>query len=666
MALWMTVQEEWFGLAAVLLVLACIKLGDSWRARKDRRTVPALLLFAGMAAGAVRMEREETILLKEWKTLTALEGFRIVCGEVEEISETDYGYRLILKSCRIAESGGKADVRRLYCYLDEAENMKLGMEVQVGGDLEPPESAGNPGQFDFRSYCSAKGISGILYGETVEVLSSRYLLIRENLRQFGEKCSKQLDTIAESEDAGILKAVLVGKKAGLEEEIYESYRRNGVSHVLAISGLHVSVIGMGFWCFLRKIGMGYCGAGAIAFACLFAYGSVTGFGPSVIRAVSMMGLSFFAGVFGRTYDLPTAMCAPAIGLLLWKPFLLTQASFQLSFLAVGAIFFPGDFLARRWGWTGRKKDLLVSASIHVVTMPAVLFHSYEIPPYGIFLNLVVIPLMTYVLISGLASLAVSFFSIGAARFCLGGAHYILKFYQGICGQVQKIPGASLIWGRPSMFAILLFYLILLQAIYLAAEKRPAWIGLGMAGGLLFVPVSGPGMEVTFLDVGQGDGILIEAGGRTMLVDCGSSQTRSIGEDCLVPFLKYHGIRRLDAIAVSHGDQDHVNGIQYLLETPECGISVGALVLPDDGALDETEAELIDLAKERDIPVVLKHAGESMDGVLGEDVKIRCLHPYGPGNGDRNENSLVLQVEYQEFRMLLTGDAGEIAEARMLQ
>lgn len=135
---------------------------------------------------------------------------------------------------------------------------------------------------------------------------------------------------------------------------------------------------------------------------------------------------------------------------------------------------------------------------------------------------------------------------------------------------------------------------------------------------------------------------------------------------MVPFLKYHGIRRLDAIAVSHGDQDHVNGIQYLLETPECGISVGALVLPDDGALDETEAELIDLAKERDIPVVLKHAGESMDGVLGEDVKIRCLHPYGPGNGDRNENSLVLQVEYQEFRMLLTGDAGEIAEARMLQ
>jgi len=569
---------------------------------------------------------------------------------------------LILKHCLV---DGK-EVRRIYCYLDYAEYLKLGMKIHVSGSAELPERAGNPGQFDFRKHCLAEGIAGIVYGESADIVSSGYLWIQEGLRCLRRQCSNQIKRMAEASDCGILTAVLLGNKSELDEDVYEIYRVNGISHVLAISGLHVSVIGMGLWRFLRNAGMGYCGAGAVAFACLFAYGTIAGFGASVVRAVAMMGISFLAGVFGRTYDLPSAMCVPAMFLLVMHPFLLTQASFQLSFLAVGAIFFPGEYLAKQWKWNGRKKDVLISASIQVVTMPAVLFHSYEFPPYGVILNLVVIPLMTYVLLSGLLALLVSFFHFPSGKVCLGAAHYILEFYRTCCERIQEVPGSNMVFGCPTLLGMIAFYFILMMAVRLSVRSKPVWSVVTLAGFLFLTPIPKTGLCVTFLDVGQGDGIYIEEAGKNMLVDCGSSQEKSIGEDCLVPFLKYRGVTTIDTVVVSHVDQDHVNGIRYLIENPDCGISINQIVMPDDGRIDGDENELIRMAKTRGISVSLKKRGDRLDGMLGENTEIECLHPSSDEGYDRNENSLVIRIEQGDFRMLLTGDAGMEAEKYMLR
>lgn len=778
MALWMTVKQEFFMLAAVLLVFSCACTSGFVRGRgRGKRRQPAFFVWikcvwgtyltgsvtvgavvvvcAGMTAGIWRMEAEQAVIRRETALVESLNGMAVdVEGRVMDIGETDYGYRLILKDCSMIvktevpghfesyeENAGQENdtmVRRMHAYVKSADGLKIGQKIKVKGEVEVLEPDRNPGQFDFQSYCFAKGICGSFSGDVVMIVDPRFLVVKETLRQIGLVLEHRLEAIAAEEDLGILKAVLLGEKRDMDDEVYKMYQKNGISHVLAISGLHVSVIGMGLWNGLRKLGAGYWASGAAAFGMLFCFGSIAGFGPSVVRAVFMMGISFVAGIFGRTYDLPSAMCVSGMGLLLWNPYVLTQASFQLSFLAVFAIFFPGAYLAKTWRLQGFLQNIWTSVSIQLVTLPVVLYHSFEVPVFGLILNLVVVPLMTYVLVSGILALAGSFLWLQLGMLLLGGAHYILAFYRWICEWVSMVTGSYLVLGRPPFGTIAVYYGCLAAGVWMAAgnfgrmaswlrgerwrsgkkgKSIAEWKRMGivtgmivwMAGTWFLVPRPVRGLMVTFLDVGQGDGILVETEGRTLLVDCGSSQEKNVGADCLVPFLKSRGISHLDVAAVTHGDQDHISGIRELLEDPECEISVGHLVMPVSGIGDEACEKLAGLAAGKGIPVYYmdaehvelyvpdsqtmpdKHeyelkreietekpesAGEEVFGdeipfwqeVLGTEVYVDCLYPLSRswnGASDRNNGSLVLRLQYRNFSMLLTGDVEKEGELEMV-
>ncbi len=710
MALWMTVEQEWFGLAALLLVFSCAfwhgcKCG-AWGRGKDKGRLAAFFVVSwiGAVAGCGRVEYEEWRYSREQDILREYTECSVqVAGRIVEIQETDYGMRLVLQDCElgvddenVGENGQrngadqreqiKQHVNKLYCYIngepDQEGELELGVWIFVNGNCELPEPDRNPGGFDYRLYCFSKGICGTVNAESVlalEVNGSKersetgemahgmqiiYWRFREHLRQFGILLESKLDLIAEPEDAGILKAVLLGVKSDMSDEVYELYRLNGISHVLAISGLHVSVVGKGLWNLLRKLGCGYAGAGIAVFVLLLLYGTMIGFGPSVVRAIFMMGVSFLASVYGRTYDLPSAMCVPAIVLLLYQPYILTQAGFQLSFLAVGAMFFPGNYLAKRLELKGFTSGLFTSVALQAVTLPVVLWHSFETPLYGILLNLLVVPLMTYVLVSGILAVAGSFVWSGLGTICVGGAHYILWLYKSLCVQMLNVPGANLVLGRPEWMEMVFYYGCLLIGAWLAGRKtRARWLVLWIVGILVLIPRPQYGLFVTFLDVGQGDGIYMEAGTKNMLVDCGSSQKRNLGEDVLVPYLKSRGVDRIDTVVVSHGDSDHVSGIRYLLEGE---MEIGRLILPRLKDEDEACMQLAELADARGIPVLLCDAGDSLQGLLGEDIMINCLNPDETQHGDRNENSLVLELQYGQFRMMLTGDAGVEAEKEVME
>lgn len=712
MALWMTVKQDVFWLAVLLLVCSCVFARDNVRGH-GRERCRLLAIFCGVCIGAWRMELEQSIIGIEEMQIDSFTGEIVTLeGTISEIGQTDYGSRLVMKSCIMSaneenvEQTGEERIRtqvedgfrlrKIYAYVDSDTGFKLGMQVRVRGELTGVEPDRNPGQFHFRNYCLAKGICGSLAGDSVELVDSRYLWVQEWLRQVGLLLEQRLVMIAPSEDVGLLKAILLGEKGDMDDEVYRLYQKNGISHVLAISGLHVSVIGMGLWSGLRRLGAGYWSAGAVAFGMLFAFGSIAGFGPSVIRAVFMMGLSFLAGAFGRTYDLPSAMSVPAMGLLLVNPYLLTQASFQLSFLAVTAIFFPGEYLSKVWKLTGFWQNLWTSVSIQFLTLPAVLYHSFEIPVYGIILNLLVVPLMTYVLISGILGLAGSFLWMPLGPFLLGGAHYILRLYQMACRLMERVSGAYLVLGRPGFLGIAAYYGCLVVGVWMAAARAGEkgnvgdgdWLKwkvgamrlgtvvlLGIAGLLILAPTPPRGLEVTFLDVGQGDSIVIRCGFETLLVDCGSSQKKTIGEDCLVPFLKSKGVTKLDAVFVTHGDQDHISGVRALLEHPDWGIEIEELIIPVTGAEDPACETLVQLAEEQGIPirVLQKEDPKSLLPTASQrtkdDFQIECLHPGvddGLAQADRNDGSLVLRFRYGDFSMLLTGDVEKTGEEQILQ
>ena len=367
-------------------------------------------------------------------------------------------------------------------------------------------------------------------------------------------------------------------------------------------------------------------------------------------------------------------------LILWDhPGLLTQSGFQLSFGAVTSVGGLGPWAAKslelKKNW---EKTVMAGAMVQAVTAPVILYHFYQYPRYGFFLNFVVVPLMAYVMLSGLAGLFLGVIWLPAGKMAAGGAHYILGFYSWLCGAFGRLPGANMTAGRPEIWQIAL-YAVLQAGVWLAAGRiwtrgticgvwnRGKKIGTFAAGTaacflvLWHLPVTG--METVFLDVGQGDGICIRTREAVILVDGGSSDKKNLGKDTLEPYLKSLGINTVDYAVVSHGDNDHINGLKYLLEK-DTGIRVRNLILPWLGQGDEVYTSLASLAMDQGGSVHWMQAGERIGA--GE-LSLTCLyHGDERRKEERNEHSLVLELTYGKTGILLTGDMSEEGERDMIE
>ena len=704
--LFIPAEQMIFGLAVWLLFLVCV-----FAHRKSRYGLPVFLFVAGMFAGVFRMGAEQTVFSREEEFFREeYEDGVVLQGTVQSVKEKDGTLEVVLKNCETEDADGET-LRSVLCYLNEdSEFPAVGEKIRVFGEGKTADPARNPGVFDHQLYCRAKGISGIIYADGYTGMGGKAHMVSDSLYRIRRQLSGRLKLIALPEDAGILSAVLLGEKEDLDSAVYERYRKNGISHLLAISGLHVSIVGLGIWKLFRKGGAGFWISGIFAGGFLIAYGMMVGSGASVVRAVSMAGLSFLAAAVGRTYDLPTAMCIPALGLLLTHPYLLTQASFQLSFLAVISLVYPGRLFSVRGEtfFTNEKfsaaaSAFFVSLSLQMVTAPVVCWHSFGIPVYGVFLNLLVIPLMTYVVLSGFIGLGLSFLSVSAGGAMLGGAHYILKLYEVVCNGIGKLPGAELVLGQPEVWKIGCYYGLVVSGaiIYergmkiaekfhekkhkskekseesvlnlwktrILIDRKHRLVFLCAAWLLAFfflLPSRPAGLSVTFLDVGQGDGIVLRFASRAILVDCGSSQQKSVGEKVLVPYLRSQGVTYVDLAVMTHGDQDHINGIRYLLEHPESGIRLGGLMMPKAGN-DEIYGKMAELAKEQEIPVYYAAAGDRIENIAGKGMYMECLSPEGEEKfSDRNEESLVFRVTYDRFSMMLMGDLETGGEENLVE
>ena len=674
-------------------ILAALTAGVCCLWKKNGRSLVWWLLPFFCIFGMCWVKRD----LRNWEECRhraeEVKGKRLeLWGTVDGIYERKGGDGLTLELTEVSMSNGgeKEEYGNVLAYVDMEDGLAVGARVRLAGELELFDRPGNPGEFDFGKYYHALGIQGRFYGESTELLpggGSPYLdgiyrLKRHVAGVFGRICGQ--------EDAGVFRAMILGDKTELSDQIKDLYQSSGIAHLLAVSGLHVSMIGLGAFGLSRKAGLPPWGAGLLGTAATVSYGIMAGgagISAGVARAAAMAVMQMAALCLGRTYDLRTALSVCAVVLLIQSPTLLFQAGFQLSFgavLALGA----AEPAAERWLRAGRgyEKAMVAGAVIQLATCPVILYHYFEYPPYGALLNLVVIPLMSFVLLSGLLGAALGSLSRVLGTAALGAGHYVLELYRWLCGQTQRLPWAVLAPGRPRWWQIVSYGV--LWVVFLAAAavsvKREKEDGeeegvrgrrsLFFAGfavvtmGILLFPVPVRGMEVTFLDVGQGDGICIRTEDMVVLVDGGSTDRRNLGEQVLEPFLKSQGISQVDYAVVSHGDQDHVSGLKELLEGGK-GIRVRHVALPWSGreSGDEVYIELEELAREHGALVVWMKRG---DKIRGRDLEIRCLYP-GPEDhadrtGDRNEHSLLLLVTYGQAGILLTGDMSAKGEERWLR
>lgn len=571
---------------------------------------------------------------------------------------------LYLKDLSEDSPPGKA----VACYLKSGQaEPEMGSRVRVEGTYRAFEKASNPGQFDSYSYYLISGISYRLNQAIILEKTTTYSRIGEGLCRFRRFLSGILSQCLPEKESALMKTILLGEKGALDPELKELYQRNGIAHILAISGLHVSMLGMGIYHLLQKCGVPMKVSAASASFLIVLYGVMTGLSVSALRAVIMFSLHMFAVVTERTYDMPTALSVAAVSLLAGQPLYLMHSGFIFSFgcvLGIG-ILVPaltdgkGSFFQEKKNIVVRgMKGFLSALSMGVATLPIYLWYYYQFPVWSVLLNLLVLPLMSYLMAAGILLLVLSVFGsvvITPLVFLIQGIFHIFEL---ACGMNESIPAHLINFGKPEGWQLFLYLAILLLVVFWKKKFSLPVKWLFVLGGvLLFLWRPGGNLTLAFLDVGQGDGIYIEApDGSRFLVDGGSSSVGSVGEYRLLPFLRYQGTQSLDAVFVTHPDADHCNGIKEIMEQGASGgISIKCLVLPHiaDGAKNDAFRDLEDTAEKKEIPVVYLSRGQKLQK---GGLSITCLHPEkGYGVDEPNAYSLTLELVYGNFSALLTGD-----------
>ena len=546
-----------------------------------------------------------------------------------------------------------------------------------------PYTATNPGEFDYSLYLKTMGVSD----EAARKRLKERDITAENrleklLGDLSENCSRRLESFFPEEDAGILKAMLLGNRNDMEDGMKQLYRSAGISHLLAVSGLHVSMIGMGAFRLLRKTGAPLRLSAAAAALLTGGYCLFTGASASAVRAAFMMILGFLAIPAGRRKDGAVSLSLAAAVLLFVQPYLILQSGFQLSFTAMAGVYCGSRFIERSELKNKAAQSFVSCLMISLMTLPVIAFCYFKAPLYSVFLNMAVIPLMSAVFLSGFAALAVSFagslfagmpaavkITQYAAAAAAAPAHYLLRLYEFLGNGSLALKFSTQILGRPEHIRIVLYYFLLLLLLGPVSQSGRRYRNLPVFFLFLIYLLAFPALRtkdtkeayIEVLDVGQGDCFHIHEGKRNVIIDCGSSGKERAGSRILEPYLLSKGIGTVDLVIVSHADADHTNGLLYLLGG-QSSVRTNAVLLPALAGKDEKYG---DFFRCENAEVRTVHRGDR--AVMGKGV-LRCLYSEeaAAAMADTNRESAVWMYEFGEFRMLFTGDITQTEEEKILR
>lgn len=603
-------------------------------------------------------------------------------GKIDQLDAKAKGVALYLTEVKLRPEGSQREYvsQGVIVYFDGEAPFHIGNRVRFFGEIQKFQQPGNYGQFDEIGYYKGKNLDYKVYGQTMEIVDDKTAVWKEELRKIKEKLWEVYKKILGEKEAGVIGAMILGQKSFLSEAIKELYQANGISHVLAISGLHISLIGYFLFGLLRRTGMKEVLACILSIFLIISYGVLTNFGVSTFRAVTMLTCVFVGKSLGRTYDAKSAMALSGLILMVQNPRVMIQSGFLLSFGAVIGIAYVVPILQEVLPDNNKSvsnkiifrlkqmlgKALILSISVNLTILPVISYFFYEISFYSVVLNLLVIPLLSFVVLLSLFGGILGIIYLPLGEFLMGSVTCILRFYQVLCEWFGSLPYSTFLLGKMELEKMVMYYLVLGVVLFCYNKFQRKLILLGLLFLILtFIKKEYGGLEVTFLDVGQGDCIFLKAPkGGNYLIDGGSVTVGQVGKYRIQSFLKAKAIRNLEYIFVTHLDTDHVSGIEeLLLSAPRGGVIIKGLVLTKTVEEDETYERIRKLAREAGIPIYYMKRGEV---VKNGKLTITCLHPDQDfETSSRNGYSLVLSIEYGKFDLLLTGDVESDGERAML-
>jgi len=629
---------------------------------------------------------------------------------------------------------------------------RRGDRVNLGGQLEQPSVARNFGGFDYRAYLLTQQVHWLLKvtgSDQVRTAPPRAWSMLKILRLTDTArgtLGAELDALFQGRHSGYMKGLVIGMQEDLDPETFQQFSQLGLTHILAISGMHVAVyVGVLLFLLLR-LRLTKETALTTVFVLVPVYVLLSGAGPSVVRAGIMSMIALYAARRGVLKDGMNILSASALLMLVWNPYFLLSVSFQLSFLVTAGlmVYVPlaVPLLSRLPRWLS--SSLAVTLVAQFVSFPLTLYYFNQFSLLSFAANFVLVPFITFaVLPLGTAALLLGRLWGGAAQILAAVTEWLNNRTFDAVEWMNGWTSGVMIWRSPSLLWIAVYYLLWYGLLYAAKtqllarrapqyaedETRPleglhpalqagrngsygsrpwdvslsqqnpllallsrrlsVWL-LGLCLGLLlyigYQPEQWPGAgSISFLDVGQGDSMLITTpGGSHILVDGGGTVSFGpkeewrirrnpfeVGSKVLLPLLKKRGIHRLDAIILTHGDQDHAGGLQAVLE----GIPVSALLFNGTVADREPYLKLMRTALDRNIRLYGIHQG--MTVLPDKETKLSFVWPLEPAAEldagkktlpiveEQNHESVVFRLSMSGRNFLFTGDMDSAAEEEIM-
>ncbi|TYP93849.1 competence protein ComEC [Fodinibius salinus] len=652
-----------YNTAICCYLILIIAFGASWHSFFDYRTPP---------------EEAQILNAYTWKELT-------FSGTVHQIRQTNTGKYQI--DTNVDTTLYPNDILwdksyRIRTILDPADipfpnGLELGDQINFSAIIYPLDPKRNPGQFDYKDYLSSIGIytqAGIT--NIGNIHSSPASVFRwTSLRQ------KVLDAIEHNfskQTVPLAKALLIGHKNELKREEKIAFSRAGLSHIMAVSGLHVGFILAPFWICIplfwtfrygKEIGL------FLLLMLLFFYAGLTGFSASVMRASLVGGFLAYGKLFNKVRNSKNLTAVAALILLLINPGNLFTIGFQLSFSAVYVILLTAPIISRKlpawiqYRWYGQPvMVVIISFIVQLGLFPLLAYHFGEFSIIGPFANAIVVPILGIAVPVGLLLLPLSSFLPDLAHTLNIPIDYFLGLLDWFVTLTANWPWS---WMQVHIRS-LLFFSIWTAIIFLIASlpiPKMRWKWLAIVLALLCVDqaqniiqkIQPAKLHITFFDVGQGDAALVKTpAGKHFLIDTGRWQPDyNSGKYIIIPYLKQKGIEKLDGIFLSHPHADHIGGMPELID------NIAIDTIYNSGA--KYDSQLYDTyrrkATEKTIPIVPLTAGQQV--VLDPSMRIFI---YGPAqnisDANVNNRSLILELIYGQTQMLFMGDAEHQQEQRI--